>query len=200
MIMTYDYDRFFEEKIKEIAKENYIVDVGGGHPFQKRLAKFRDLFTGKKYLTMDSAPEYGPDVVGDAHSLPFRDSTVGAILSISVFEHLRDPKKAAEEVYRVLKPGGKLLLYTHFIYPYHARRGVYSDYFRFTDEGLAHLFKKFSHVEIKKHGGFFRAMGFFMPFQVRLRPIWEPIAYLLDKFFKTEQRTTTAGYYIYCVK
>src|SRR3989344_315667 len=198
--MTYDYDRFFEEKIKELAKENYIVDVGGGHPFQKRLAKYRDLFAGKKYLTMDSAPEYGPDVVGDAHGLPFQDSTVGAILSISVFEHLHDPKKAAEEVYRVLKPGGKLLLYTHFIYPYHARRGVYSDYFRFTDEGLTHLFKNFSRIELKKHGGFFRAMGFFLPFQAKLRPIWEPVAYFFDRLFKTGQRTTTAGYYIYCVK
>lgn len=198
--MTYDYDKFFEEKVKEIAQCDHIVDVGGGHPFQKRLANFRDLFTGKKYLTMDSAPEYGPDVVGDAHSLPFGDSSIGAMLSISVFEHLHDPKKAAEEIYRVLKPGGKLLLYTHFIYPYHARRGIYSDYFRFTDEGLAHLFKNFSHIELKKHGGYFRAMGFFLPFQAKWRKIWEPVAYYLDKIFKTELKTTTAGYYIYAVK
>lgn len=198
--MSYDFDRFFEEKLKELVKEDRIIDIGGGHPFQKRMAKYRYLFAGKRYETIDPSPVYNPTIIGDAHNLPLKNDSVSAILSISVFEHLHDPKKAAEEIYRVLKPGGKALIFTHFIYPYHARYGVYKDYFRFTEDGLRYLFRGFASLEIKKSGGYFRALFFFSPFQAALRPLWEPIAYFLDKLFKTEKHTTTMGYYIFAVK
>ena len=193
-------EKFFELKLRELAKEPRVVDAGGGHPFQKRMARYRDLFANTKYDTLDSSPRYNPTIAGDIHNLPFADASVPAILCISTFEHIEDPKRAAEEIYRVLKPGGKLLLFTHFIYPYHARRGVYGDTFRFTDEGLKFLFRQFSSIELKKQGGWFRAMLFFTPLQQYTRPLWEPIAYLLDKFFKTEKRSTTVGYYVYAVK
>lgn len=198
--MIYDYERFFEEKLKELAKESYILDVGGGSPFQKGMAKYKKIFEGKNFKTLDVSPEYKPDIVGDIHNLPLDDGGVGAILCKSVLEHLEDPAKAVSEMRRVLKPGGKILIYTHFVYPYHARRGIYKDYFRFTEDGLRHLFRDFKKVEIKKEGGYFRAMCFFMPAQAILKPLWEPIAYALDKFFQTEKRTTTCGFYLYAVK
>src|SRR3989344_7865866 len=111
----YDYKLFFEEKLKELAKEPDVLDIGGGHPFQKYMAPYRDWFSGVRYETLDPAPEYKPTIVGDAHKMPIQDGVVSAILCNSVLEHLHDPQKAAEEMYRVLKKGGKLLLYTHFI-------------------------------------------------------------------------------------
>ncbi len=198
--MTFDYTKFFENKLKELAKEDSVLDVGGGVPFQKGMAKYKSLFEGKKFSTLDVALEYSPTIVGDIHNLPIEDNTVNAILCKSVLEHLYDPKKAMEEMHRVLKKDGKILLYTHFIYPYHARGKIYGDYFRFTEEALRYLFRDFSYIEIKKDGGYFRAMMFFMPFQVKLRFILEPIMYLLDKIFMTEQRSTTAGFYIYAIK
>lgn len=198
--MRYDHETFLEEKLKEIAKENRVLDIGSGHPFQKRLAKHKHLFANVKYETLDGASQYNPTYVGDIHNLPFPNNSLPAIICLSVFEHLYDPHKAAEEIYRALKNDGKAFIYTHFVYPYHGRKGVYSDYFRFTEEGLRHLFRKFSKIEIKKQGGYFRAMGFFLPFQAKLRIIWEPVAYFLDKLFKTENRITTAGYYIYLIK
>jgi len=50
------------------------------------------------------------DVVGDAHALPFRDSSFDRVFAFNVFEHLRDPARAAREILRVLKPGGALAL------------------------------------------------------------------------------------------
>jgi len=38
-------------------------------------------------------------VVGDAHALPFRDNTFDRVFAF-VFEHLRDPKKAAGEIWK----------------------------------------------------------------------------------------------------
>ena len=198
--MSYDYEKFFEEKLKELAKEDRVIDIGGGEPFQKGMAPYKRLFEGKKFETLEPAPELNPDIVGDIHNLPIKDNSIPAIICKSVLEHLEDPKKAVEELYRVLKPGGKALVYTHFIYPYHARKGAYGDYFRFTDEGLKYLFRDFSIVEVKKQGGYFRAMMFFVPFQARLKFVLGPMAYVFDKLLRTEKRSTTAGYYIYAVK
>ncbi len=198
--MQYDWNQWFESKLRELAKEERVVDAGGGHPFQKRMARYKELFKNTRYETLDSAPRYAPTIVGDIHALPFSDGSVPAILCVSTFEHINDPKRAAEEMYRVLKPGGKLLLFTHFIYPYHARPGIYGDTFRFTDEGLRFLFRQFTRVEVKKQGGWFRAMMFFLPGQVYLARFLEPIAYALDKLFRTERRSTTVGYYVYAVK
>ena len=198
--MQYDWNRFFEAKLQEFAKEPRVLDVGGGHPFQKRMARYRKLFEGKQYETLDNSPTYNPTIVGDIHHLPFPDASIPAILCLSTFEHIEDPKRAEEEIYRVLKPGGKLLLFTHFIYPYHARKGVYGDTFRFTDDGLRFLFRQFSRVELKKQGGWFRAMMFFLPGQKYLVRFLEPIAYAFDKLFRTELRSTTVGYYVYAIK
>lgn len=198
--MPYTHQKFFEGKLKELAKENYILDIGGGHPFQKKLSRYKELFKGKRYEILDSSSEYKPTIVADVHNMPLAEGSVDAILCLSVLEHLHNPQTAVNEIYRILKKGGKFLGYTHFIYPYHARKGIYSDYFRFTDEGLLYLFNKFSKVELKKDGGYFKALGFFLPYQAKLKWLWEPIAYLLDKLFKTERRNTTAGFYIYAVK
>jgi ubiquinone/menaquinone biosynthesis C-methylase UbiE len=198
--MKYDYLNFFEKKLKELAKGERILDVGGGEPFQKGMARYKDWFVGKKYETLDVAPEYNPTIVGDIHNLPLEGNSIDAILCKSVLEHLYDPKRAVEEMHRVLKDGGRILVYTHFIYPYHARKNIYGDYFRFTEDSLKYLFRDFSQLEIKKEGGYFRAMMFFMPFQAKLKFLLEPVTYFLDRLFRTERRTTTAGYYIYAVK
>lgn len=198
--MQYDYEQFFERKLREIAASDYILDVGGGRPFQKRLAKYEPWFSGKRFETVDNVPEYEPTILGDVHDLPLKNESVGAILCLSVLEHLHDPVQAAGEMRRVLKKGGKLLAYTHFIYPYHARPGMYEDYFRFTEPALRYLFRDFSHVEIRKQGGYFSALMFFVPGQATLKPVLQPIAYALDKLIRTENRRTTPGFYVYAVK
>jgi SAM-dependent methyltransferase len=198
--MKYDHVKFFEDKLKELAKCKCVLDAGGGHPFQKYMAKYKDWFDKTKYETLDISEKYSPTILGDIHSIPLEDKSIDGVLCLSVLEHLYDPKLAVKEMNRVLQDGGKLLAYTHFIYPYHARNGIYEDYYRFTETALKDLFKDFSKVEIKKQGGYFRSMMFFMPFQSKLKIVIEPIAYVLDKLFKTENRSTTAGFYIYCEK
>src|SRR4030095_4083558 len=59
------------------------------------------------------------DVVGDAHALPFRDSSFDWVFAFNVFEHLRDPARVAEEILRVLKPGGAFASHTAFLQPLH---------------------------------------------------------------------------------
>jgi SAM-dependent methyltransferase len=51
-------------------------------------------------------------VRGDAHKIPFKDSTFDAVFSMNVWFHLRKPEKVAMEIARVLKPGGKFIIIT----------------------------------------------------------------------------------------
>jgi SAM-dependent methyltransferase/uncharacterized protein YbaR (Trm112 family) len=59
------------------------------------------------------------DVSADAHRLPFRDACFDAVVTFNTFEHLADPPRAAAEILRVLKPGGRLILHTAFLQPVH---------------------------------------------------------------------------------
>jgi ubiquinone/menaquinone biosynthesis C-methylase UbiE len=49
-------------------------------------------------------------IQGNAENLKFPDSEFDSAFSISVLEHVRNPKKALQEIHRVLKPRGELLL------------------------------------------------------------------------------------------
>lgn len=62
----------------------------------------------------DSWLAYEGTVSFTAHDLPlpFPDESFDAVFSSQVFEHLSDPKFAAEEIDRVLKPGGRIWIAT----------------------------------------------------------------------------------------
>ncbi|MFY9913814.1 MAG: methyltransferase domain-containing protein [Nocardioidaceae bacterium] len=46
----------------------------------------------------------------DAHELPFADSSVDVVRSERVFQHLDDPERAAAEIARILRPGGRVAI------------------------------------------------------------------------------------------
>jgi ubiquinone/menaquinone biosynthesis C-methylase UbiE len=52
-------------------------------------------------------------LVGDAHALGFPDDRFDTVVSTLFFSSVPDPRRAAAEVLRVLKPGGRLLLLDH---------------------------------------------------------------------------------------
>jgi len=198
--MRYDYQDFFENKLRYIAQNSRsILDVGGGRPFQKILSTQRDLLKDVEYTTLDIDPSTEPDVVGDAHSLPFSDGSFDAVLHSSVFEHLHSPWIAARECWRVLKPGGFMLGIIPFIYPYHARRGHYEDYWRFSQDGLRRLFSDFSQIEIQKMGRWWQAGGNFLPGYWRFRVILGPLLYIFDRAVDF-RRSTTAFHCIFARK
>jgi ubiquinone/menaquinone biosynthesis C-methylase UbiE len=47
---------------------------------------------------------------GDAYHVPFRANTFDAVLCERVFQHLTTPQRAATEIARVLKPGGRTVV------------------------------------------------------------------------------------------
>lgn len=79
-------------------------------------------------------------VVGDALVLPFKDETFDAIVSFNTFEHLADPQTAAREVFRVLKPGGRIVIQTAFLQPLHEEP---YHFYNATEHGVRHWFSEF---------------------------------------------------------
>ena len=49
-------------------------------------------------------------VNGDAYNLPFRDQSIDCVLAVYHFEHLRQLPECLQEIRRVLKPAGELLV------------------------------------------------------------------------------------------
>ena len=70
-------------------------------------------------VEMEYSAYRNTDVVADAHNLPFRDNMFEVVVALNVFEHLRNPNQAAQEIFRVLKPGGKVMIHTAFLQPLH---------------------------------------------------------------------------------
>lgn len=48
--------------------------------------------------------------VADAENLPFSDNTFDVVYSFGVLHHTPNTQKAIDEVYRVLKPGGRIII------------------------------------------------------------------------------------------
>jgi glycosyltransferase involved in cell wall biosynthesis/SAM-dependent methyltransferase len=80
------------------------------------------------------------DILVDAHRLPFADGAFAAILVMNAFEHYREPKRVAGELFRVLRPGGKILVHTAFLQPLHEKPW---HFYNCTRYGLEEWFKDF---------------------------------------------------------
>jgi len=96
-----------------------VVDVGCG------LRPYESFFAHTGYLGIDvdvsgrEAEGKRPDKYFDGVHIPFEDETMDAVLCTEVLEHCVDPGLLAVEMYRVLKPGGKLLITVPFMWGEH---------------------------------------------------------------------------------
>jgi SAM-dependent methyltransferase len=88
----------------------------------------------------------------DVMRIDLPDASVDNYVSIVTLEHVPDPERAVREITRTLKPGGGLLLVVPFMFPFHAAP---SDFFRFTDAGLAVLLRDYEVLAAEALGNVF---------------------------------------------
>lgn len=93
------------------------------------------------------------DIYYDGATIPFKNASFNTILSIEVFEHVFNLEEVLDELYRVLKPGGNILLSIPFVWEEHEQP---YDFGRYTSFGIKHLMEihGFTVINVEKSGGF----------------------------------------------
>ncbi|NHN54950.1 class I SAM-dependent methyltransferase [Calidifontibacter sp. DB0510] len=96
-----------------------MLDVGAGP------AEFARAFraAGARYVPVDHDPSvasvHDGGVVATAAALPFGDDSVDLVFSSNLWEHVPEPEAVADEMVRVVRPGGLVFLsYTNWLSPW----------------------------------------------------------------------------------
>jgi len=106
-----------------------VLDVGCGD------RPYADLFPGAIGFDVPGNPH--ADLHGSLEAIPVDDASFDVVLCLQVLEHVPDPGAAVRELRRVVRPGGRVLLSTHGVYPFHPNP---DDLWRWTQQGLERLF------------------------------------------------------------
>jgi SAM-dependent methyltransferase len=198
--LTYRYlwkniESAVEKALNETSNSNpFILDVGCGNK------PYADLFEGFNYKGLDCTEvSSSPDIIGEATNIPIESNTVDIVFSTQVIEHVSEPKQMLKECYRVLKPGGFLVMTGPFYWPLHEEP---FDFYRFTKYGFEYLLKDagFSELNITSDGGSWAKI--FLSINIRMRSklliifrvLFNLIGETLDKIDYDE--SSTANYTI----
>lgn len=113
-----------------------VLDLGGGKGMLRQ--SLEEL--GYRYINFDiqSFQNGELSLIGDAHALPFHCGVFEIVISKDTLEHFLQPWIVVREVYRVLKDGGRFVIWVPFMHPFHA-----DDLYRYTPLGLKHLLSDF---------------------------------------------------------
>ncbi|KUP05260.1 methyltransferase family protein [Bacillus coahuilensis p1.1.43] len=142
-IIRKSVDNFMQNSAATYDKAGKLLDIApqdhaGAAPF----------FQLMEVSTLDIDPQSNADYIADicktnADIIPA--NTFDIIICTEVLEHTLNPFDAVEELKRILKPKGKLLLTVPFNLRIH---GPLPDCWRFTEHGLRALLKEFSLIQI----------------------------------------------------
>lgn len=110
-------------------------------PGQEGFADLRPFFPGKVYVGADMREGTGVDVILDLHNIDLPSESVGSVLILDTLEHVEYVRKAMDEIYRILKPNGIVIMSSVMLFPIH---DYPYDYWRFTPEAFNSLLKPFA--------------------------------------------------------
>ncbi len=125
---------------------------------------------------MDVYASANTRLIADAHAIPLPDESVDAVWIQAVLEHVLDPTVVAQEIERVLRPGGFIYADTPFIQQVH--EGAY-DFTRFTLSGHRWLFRDFEEIESGAVGGAATALAQSIRYTFRAFGVGDKIATVL---------------------
>ena len=106
------------------------LDVGAGtSPYRASLVE--QLGVGR-YVGLELAPSDATDVVADARRLPFADGSLDLVVCFEAIQHIPDAARVLDEMTRVLRPEGHVLISFPFLYGECDVR----DFYRWTLSGM----------------------------------------------------------------
>ncbi len=131
-----------ESSAKYDKKEIFILDIAP--QIHEDASNYFNKATVK---TLDINPSSGADYIADIthQNKRLENEKFDIIICTEVLEHTLNPFKAMEEIFRLLKKDGILLLSVPFNFRIH---GPLPDCWRFSEHGLRELLKKFIIIKI----------------------------------------------------
>lgn len=184
-----------------------LLDIGCGEkPYESEFTPYITEYIGLDHEnTMHNRSKV--DIFATAYNTTIPDNYVDTILNTSVIEHLEEPCEAINEMNRIIKPGGCVILTGQFFWHLHEEP---RDFYRYSKYGLKYLFEKngFEIVELKPLSGFWVTFGqelvyYLYRFRIggKLNPFWwiipvigtfiQGICYLLNKIDHSEEFTVS---------
>ncbi len=153
----YGVSRFMKLSLTGVSMKEIVLDAGAG------ASPYRNLIRGIYHScdfsqTNPSAESAQHTFLCDLASLPVGDNTYSTVICNQVLEHVRDPQTVIGELFRVLKPGGKLILTAPGCYGEHM---IPYNYYNFLQYGLTMLFENagFKEIRVSALGGVFWVLG-----------------------------------------
>jgi SAM-dependent methyltransferase len=153
---------------------NYVKWAIGHFPFEEPILDtcagwepnyYQPLFPGKRYIKQDMQ-NYDPpciDVICDIEDMKsISDESIGLVLNLESLEHLPYPQRAIDEIHRVLRPNGFLILTTVMHFKIHR---CPKDYWRFTPDGIELLLRQFKILDCTLEGSLKRPKGIWVTAQ-----------------------------------
>jgi SAM-dependent methyltransferase len=126
-----------------------ILEIGSYQVPGQESLNLRGLFPEREYIGLDMRPGPGVDCVASAEELPQADASVGTVIAMSTFEHVRRFWRGFAEIHRVLRPDGALLVSCPFFFRIHQ---FPEDYWRFSPAALEVLLESYPSKILGWHG------------------------------------------------
>ena len=127
-----------------------VLDIGcGNKPYKNFFDDKIESYIGCDIIQSDKNEV---DIICPATEIPLHGNTIDTVFSTQVIEHVADHGKLLSEAFRILKPGGYLILSGPMYWEHHE---VPFDFFRFTRYGFEYLLHKegFKNLQIVPCGG-----------------------------------------------
>ncbi|MHA1252651.1 MAG: class I SAM-dependent methyltransferase [Candidatus Helarchaeota archaeon] len=197
----YNVNKLYQLKYYYLKKKcKYILDIGKGS------RKWYSIFEKNQILTLDinKYKDY-PDIIDDICSLrTINDRKFDAVICNAVLEHTYSPELAIENIYNILKNEGIFFGFIPFIWRYHAPKNLYyQDYYRFTKDGIAYLFRNFKEITLYSVRGKYSSMlNLIAWWKIIIEKFFtEKINYIVDWLFKNKNETKqVSGYVVWAIK
>lgn len=131
-----------EEQLRTLGVGGLVLRLGGTRSYPQKRQWF---VAGTRHILMNVDPAASPEVMMDANSLGFLSDAFDCVVADQLLEHVPNPERVLNEAYRVLRPGGVVLVAVPFLVQIHARP---DDYWRFSEAGLEVLLKRTRFEEV----------------------------------------------------
>jgi len=109
-VLTLGFDKSWRSKASSHVTGTRVLDLGSGTGAAFQQLQNFDVTAVDPDEKMLELNEFSNKVIGGAENLPFPDNSFDSIYCAFVWRNINEPKKGMDEVYRVLRPGGKFIL------------------------------------------------------------------------------------------